>query len=63
MTIETEFVECVLGKPYSRAALPDMVMRCKGGDSGRGRQTRSFITPLRITPKASMFARARPRLV
>lgn len=56
-------VECVEGNPYSSAALPLMVIRCSGGLSGRGRQSRSLITPLRITPKASMFANARPRLV
>lgn len=47
MATETALVVCVDGKPYSRAAEPDMVMRCRGGDSGRGRQTRSLAYPLR----------------
>ena len=49
---ETALVVCVDGKPYSRAALPDMVMRCSGGDTGLGRHTRSLMIPETMTPEA-----------
>jgi len=49
---ETAFAECVEGKPYSRAADPDIVIRCRGGDKGRGRENMSLINPVKKTPVA-----------
>jgi hypothetical protein len=51
---DTAFVECVEGNPYSSAAEPDMVIRCSGGDRGRGRQSKSLMKPLKKTPEARM---------
>lgn len=39
---EIEFVECVEGKPYSRATPCDMVNRWTGGDNGRGKHIKSY---------------------
>lgn len=49
---ETALVECVDGKPYSKAAEPDIVIRWRGGESGRGRQSKSLMNPLKKTPEA-----------
>ena len=49
---ETAFAECVDGKPYSRAADPDMVIRWRGGDRGRGREKKSLTKPVKKTPVA-----------
>lgn len=51
---ETAFAECVDGKPYSNAAEPDMVILCKGGDNGRGREKKSLRKPVQKTPDASI---------
>lgn len=51
---DTAFVEWVEGKPYSKAADSDMLIRCNGGDSGRGRHSKSFRNPLKKTPEAKM---------
>jgi len=50
---DTALVECVEGNPYSRAAECDIVIRFKGGESGRGRHHMSFKKPLKKTPDAS----------
>jgi hypothetical protein len=42
----------VEGKPYSKAAEPDMVILWRGGDSGRGKEVMSFIKPVKKTPLA-----------
>lgn len=52
MATETALVECVEGNPYSKAADPDIVIRCRGGESGRGRQSKSLRNPLKKTPEA-----------
>lgn len=52
MATEMALVECVEGNPYSKAADPDIVMRCRGGDNGRGRHRRSLTKPLQNTPAA-----------
>lgn len=49
---ETALVEWVDGNPYSKAADPDIVMRCRGGDNGRGRHSMSLMYPLKKTPDA-----------
>lgn len=54
MATETAFVEWVEGKPYSNAADPDIVIRCRGGESGRGRHNRSLMKPLKKTPVANI---------
>jgi hypothetical protein len=48
-------VECVEGKPYSRATEPDMVIRCKGGERGRGSEHMSLMKPVKKTPEARMW--------
>lgn len=48
-------LECDEGKPYSRAADPDMVMRASGGDRGRGRHSMSLMKPVKKMPAASMW--------
>lgn len=53
---DTALVECVDGKPYSRAADPDMVILVSGGDSGRGKHNRSLTKPLKYTPAARIIA-------
>ena len=55
MATETALVECVDGNPYSRAAEAEREIRCSGGEVGRGRQTRSFMKPLKKTPAARMW--------
>jgi len=50
---DTALVEWVEGKPYSRAAECDIVIRSKGGERGRGRHHMSFKKPLKNTPDAS----------
>jgi hypothetical protein len=49
---DTAFAEWVEGKPYSRAAEPDIVIRWSGGDNGRGNDSISFIKPVKKTPEA-----------
>jgi len=51
---DTALVECVDGKPYSSLADPDILIRCSGGESGLGKQTKSFTQPLKKTPRASI---------
>lgn len=51
---DTAFAECVDGNPYSRAAEPDMVIRWRGGDRGRGRDIMSLMNPVKNTPEASI---------
>ncbi len=51
---ETALAECVEGKPYSSATEPDIVIRCNGGDRGRGNEHISLINPLMKTPSARM---------
>lgn len=58
--MDTAFVVWVEGKPYSSAAEPDMVILWRGGDTGRGRQTRSLAKPLNITPHARRRYRPLP---
>lgn len=41
---ETALVECVLGNPYSRAADPDILILCRGGDKGRGRLLKELVS-------------------
>ena len=48
-------MECVEGKPYSSAVDPDIVILWSGGESGRGKQSISLITPLKKTPAAKMW--------
>lgn len=60
---DTALAECVDGNPYSKAALFDIDMRCKGGDKGRGRQRRSFSTPVKKTPAAKVCIKALARRV
>ena len=54
---ETALVECEEGKPYSKAADPDMVILWRGGESGRGRHKRSLMKPLKNTPAARIWVR------
>ena len=49
---ETALALWVDGKPYSKAAYPVMVIRCRGGDKGRGSESMSFIKPVKKTPDA-----------
>jgi len=49
---EAAFVECVDGKPYSRLAELDIVIRWSGGERGRGMHSRSLRKPLKKTPNA-----------
>lgn len=49
---DAAFVEWVEGKPYSRLALLERVMRLRGGESGRGMHNKSFRKPLKKTPDA-----------
>jgi len=41
----------VEGNPYSRTAESDIVIRCRGGDSGRGRENMSLTNPVKNTPQ------------
>ena len=52
MATETALVECVEGNPYSKAVDPDIVIRCRGGESGLGRHNKSLMNPLKKTPDA-----------
>jgi hypothetical protein len=54
ITTDTALVECDDGKPYSRAADPDMLIRYSGGDNGRGKQTMSLRKPLQKMPAANI---------
>lgn len=58
---EIALVEWVDGNPYSRAAEPDIVIRWRGGESGRGRHSRSLMIPLDITPRARRCTILQPR--
>lgn len=53
--------ECVLGKPYSSAVEPDMVIRWRGGLRGLGRQKKSFIIPVKNTPGAKTSTKLQQR--